>query len=73
MQGKSERAYDEFSELGKNIAELEEILGVKVSKELGLSLRNFKKFIKKIFLALAKMICCQIELIQFWIKKKKIS
>lgn len=47
MQGKSERAYDEFSELGKNIAELEEILGVKVSKELGLSLRNFKKFINQ--------------------------
>lgn len=47
MQGKSERAYDEYSDLGKSIAELEEILSIKVSKDLGLSLRNFKKFINQ--------------------------
>ncbi|GEM_PF-1731660 len=47
LQGKAERAYDEYSELGKNIAELESILGIKVSKDLGLGLRTFKKLINQ--------------------------
>ncbi len=47
MKGKAEKAYDEYSELSKSIAELEEILSVKVSKDLGLALRTFKKLINQ--------------------------
>lgn len=46
-QGKPEKAYDEFSELGKNIAELEDILSLRVSKDLGLGIRTFKKLINQ--------------------------
>lgn len=41
----SQKANDKISELGSKVAEAEEVLDIKASKDLGLSIRNFHKLI----------------------------